>query len=457
MTMIEVKPTAFQTKVLLIPHEWNVLLAGGRGAGKSTALCLRAIRHLVKFGSGAKILIIRESYKSLEQISEQMVGMMQQAFPDRIKYNRSEHIARVLEGGTVEFGQLETAKDLNKYLGRECTLLAVDEFGLLKDPKWVTLLKSNLRSPVEGMPLACIYSCNPGGASHNFIHKKYIGAGLAWTKLLIDNEPWVVTNSNYLDNPHLDQDSYRRNLIAACANDSELLKAWETGSWSINRGAFFGEDFDYAIHVLPRELPFEITPRWIPRVSLDWGSSAPAVALFYGYCPGPEAATGIPTGTIVVFDEVSTHDPRDLSFQTGLRWPPSMLGDAIREKCNEYRMSGEGFADDAQALLNPQDSLIQFFQREYQLTLRKPESKSRISGWAAIRNRLAATRDRTGKPGLLISEKCVYLLATLPHIQRNQTRIEDLDTQGPDHGCDALRYAANSQPQIWRYSRKAGE
>ena len=48
-----------------------------------------------------------------------------------------------------------------------------------------------------------------------------------------------------------------------------------------------------------------------------------------------------------------------------------------------------------------------------------------------------------GKPdraGLYISRKCKYLWETLPILERDQKRVEDLDSTGPDHGADALRY-----------------
>jgi hypothetical protein len=43
-------------------------------------------------------------------------------------------------------------------------------------------------------------------------------------------------------------------------------------------------------------------------------------------------------------------------------------------------------------------------------------------------------------PGLYISRRCAYWWATVPTLARDQKRVEDLDTSGPDHAADACRY-----------------
>src|SRR3954470_6547371 len=158
-------PTPLQARVLEIPEAWSICLAGGRGGGKTYSVALLGIRHLFKYGSAAKVLLIRESYKSLSQVEELIVGLLEQAFPGRVKFARQEHIVRIDGGGTFEFGQLESFRDVSKYLGREATLLVIDEFALLKESRWVTLLKANLRSP-SNVPLRTVTTQNPGGLLH---------------------------------------------------------------------------------------------------------------------------------------------------------------------------------------------------------------------------------------------------------------------------------------------------
>jgi hypothetical protein len=64
---------------------------------------------------------------------------------------------------------------------------------------------------------------------------------------------------------------------------------------------------------------------------------------------------------------------------------------------------------------------------------------SRLAGWSQIRQRL---RSRT----LFIADICTHLIRTLPLLQHDKTKLEDLETNGPDHLADALRYGCMSRP-----------
>ena len=59
------------------------------------------IRHLVKYGEHAKILIVRENYKGLQQIEMTTVLALMQAFPDRVKFNSQDHMLKITGGGTM--------------------------------------------------------------------------------------------------------------------------------------------------------------------------------------------------------------------------------------------------------------------------------------------------------------------------------------------------------------------
>jgi len=46
---------------------------------------------------------------------------------------------------------------------------------------------------------------------------------------------------------------------------------------------------------------------------------------------------------------------------------------------------------------------------------------------------------------MFISRSCVYAWSTLPYLGRDPRRPEDLDSRGPDHASDALRYSASRE------------
>jgi hypothetical protein len=61
-----------------------------------------------------------------------------------------------------------------------------------------------------------------------------------------------------------------------------------------------------------------------------------------------------------------------------------------------------------------------------------------VNGWARVRAWLRNRPD--GQPFLRIHPRCAYLIRTLGALTMDEKTPEDLDTEGPDHAADALRY-----------------
>lgn len=53
-------------------------------------------------------------------------------------------------------------------------------------------------------------------------------------------------------------------------------------------------------------------------------------------------------------------------------------------------------------------------------------------------------RRRPEKPDLWVFNTCVNFLRTVPTLQRDDNRPDDVDTDQEDHSADACRYACNS-------------
>lgn len=435
------KPTPYQTMVLSVPERWNVLCAGGRGGGKTSAMLLAVLRHVEKYGDRARPLIVRESYKALAQVEEELHALLTRAYGRGVTFNRNEHVFRVGNGAVIECGQIDGPKAFTKFQGRETTLLVVEEYCSFGDRRWVEMLKSNLRGP-EGVPLRVIATANPGGPLHAYIRQTYITAAPAWHPFEVDGETWVHAPSTFVDNPHLDGADYERRLRASVGHDEALARAWIEGDWNIDRGAYFGPDLDDRIHMLT-DAQVRPASEWPNKfIAMDWGSAAPAVV--YACARSPEAP-GFPRGSLVLLDELATADPNDLNV--GLRWPPSKLAEATKRMASRWNVHPSGIGDDAAGL---DESLHEELAR-HGIYLQRPQ-KDRVAGWQLVRQMLANATAREG-PGLWISEHCKYLWATLPYLQRDPRYPEDIETSGPDHGADALRYAVmHAKGAVVRFS-----
>jgi hypothetical protein len=88
-----------------------------------------------------------------------------------------------------------------------------------------------------------------------------------------------------------------------------------------------------------------------------------------------------------------------------------------------------------------------------------------LSGWDQMRARIKG--DGT-TPMLYVFDRCRDFIRTVPALQHDPLRLEDLDTAGEDHIADETRYACQSRPLIavapkprgtprdlpgWRYQR----
>jgi hypothetical protein len=426
---VGVTPTPYQQAVLSVPEAVNLALAGGRGGGKSYGALLVVLRHVEKHGARARPLLIRETHKALLEMEDTLAELLHAAY-DGVRHNRGEHVFRLPNGAVVELGQLSEPGDYRKYQGRSFTLLVVEEFGAMKDARRVQLLRSNLRAP-EGIPLRTIITANPGGALHTYCHQQYMQEQ-AWHPYSLDGETWVTCPSTFLDNPHLNHADYERKLRAACAGDEALLKAWLSGDWNIARGAFFGDLVSADVHMLADDWIARKPRGWRSFVAMDFGLAAPSVAYF---CVMPSEHAGrVAARSLVLLDELAVADPSDLN--RGLQWPPGKLAEFITARCDALGVAKSGVCDDYRGL---DDTLIGEFRR-FGLHFQRP-AKSRLSGWARMRQLLQASRDASGQPGLYVARRCRYWWATVPFLPRDELRPEDVDTTAPDHGADACRYA----------------
>ena len=60
-----IRPTDYQAATLAFRNHFATLAAGGRGSGKTFGMMLAIVDHARKYGPAAKILILREQWKSL--------------------------------------------------------------------------------------------------------------------------------------------------------------------------------------------------------------------------------------------------------------------------------------------------------------------------------------------------------------------------------------------------------
>lgn len=439
MEKLEIAP--LQERILRIPEPYDLVLPGGRGSMKTFTMLLLVLRFVAQYRDRARALFTRMTYKGLadaENTAREVFGL---AYGSAARYNAADHVWRFPEGGYFELGQIENAADYSKFQGRSFGLMLFDEIGQYATSNLVDMMRSNLRGP-KGMPLRAVYAANPGGPGHHWIAQRWVYPATPWAPFLDarTGRTLVVAPSTYLDNPFIDQEAYRQQLEAACPADPELLRAWRDGAWDVMRGAYFsGVINESKVAVAPwPKMPMHYGEVWDNWIAHDFGMSAPSVTYLMARSPGAEAFGHFyPRDSVVLVDELAAH--RKDNLNAGLGWTAAVTGEAIVEMCKRWGVKARGVADDACfAKTGHSGSIADEFGRKG-VTFHPAKKADRISGWQLM-SRMLADAGKPDVPGLYVSRNCSYWWATVPFLSRDEKRIEDVDSSGPDHGADACRY-----------------
>jgi hypothetical protein len=433
---------SFQTRLLAVPETFDVFLGGGRGGGKSYGLALLALRHAEQYGSRARMLYLRKSYKGLadfELVCRELFGMV---YGTAASYNAAEHVWRFPNGAYLELGQLESHNDYVKYQGRSFTLLMVDEAGQYSDPTLLDMMRSNLRGSKD-IPIRMVIAANPGGVGHHWIAARYVFHDAPWKAFFEpkSKRQWVNAPSTFAGNDLIDREQYADQLQSACPDDPELLRAWVDGDWSVVRGAYFASCLEESRNAIA---PWKVLPdsddAWDFYLSHDFGSAAPSVTYLFAQSPGAtHEGKFYPKNSLVIVDELATNKKGNLT--AGLGYNVSQLAEMIRmDLCAKWDVDATGVADDAVFARNgaTAGSIAEEFHR-YSVYFNPAKKADRISGWQKMK-RMLADAGKLDRPGLYISRDAAYFWATVPYLARDQKRVEDVDTTGPDHAADACRY-----------------
>jgi hypothetical protein len=460
----------FQTRVMDVPEDCNLLLAGGRGGGKSYALALLILRHVAQYGPKAKVLYLRISDPALADFKSLTRELFGKVWGGGARLNETTGVWKLPNGAFVELSHLENNASgfstyAQNYQGRSFSLIVVDEVSAYSTDAVLNLIRSNLRATSD-VTTRLVLAANPGGAGHAWLARRFVNKGLPWIPFESEKgDFWVVAPSTFVDNPYIDRIDYLRQLEASCNGDPELLRAWREGDWDILRGQFFAGCLDQKRVMIPAwELPLKpyrdaVSGRFGVQLAMpdlesfrlylagDWGSAAPAVFFVAAWSPGMfgPCGTWFPRGSVLLLDEFSTALPMDPTRGSGLTVPGVAL--RLKEMCAKWGFAPRGVIDDACFAVQgfgQATSIAEEFM-DHGVMFRPAKKGSRIAGWEVMR-RMLNDAGKPDVPGLYVSTRCGQFWLTVPSLPRDPRHPEDVMTNGvADHAADAARYAVLTQ------------
>ena len=130
----------------------------------------------------------------------------------------------------------------------------------------------------------------------------------------------------------------------------------------------------------------------------------------------------------------------------GLKWTPDkVFSEMARMEREHPLLAGKQIRGVADPAIWDAESGISFAETagKYGIFFSKGDNR-RIPGWMQMHYRLAF--DTNGYPQMYITTDCKDAIRTIPLMQYDEHKPEDLSTEMEDHACDEIRYFCQSRP-----------
>lgn len=430
-----------QTALIQCPI-FEAFFGGARGGGKTDGMLGEWAIHADQYREHAIGLMLRRTRVELTETFERAKVLFA---PLGAQFTTVPMRCTMPGGGRLTFAYLERDADAGGYQGHNYTRVYVEEIGNFPSPAPILKLFATLRSGA-GVPCRFRATGNPGGPGHQWVKARYIDPAPLGFEIITDPVSGlqrVYIPSRVGDNHFLGPEYVQR---LRAAGNPELVRAWLEGDWSVISGAFFPE-WSAARHVVA---PVELPADWHRYIAMDWGSAKPFCVLWIAVSDG--SLPQFPRGALVVYREWygSNGEPN-----VGVRMVAEDVGAGIaqRQKSDPRQHGGgeiSGVADPAMFTADGGPSLAERVAKGGKIYLRRADNarvarNGAMGGWDQVRARLG----REGQPPMLyVFSTCIHLIRTLPALQHDPDRAEDVDTDGEDHAPDTLRYGCMARPYV---------
>lgn len=464
----------------------ELLYGGAAGGGKSHLMRIAAIAWCAEI-AGLQVYLFRRV--SLDLDKNHMEG------PRGFRVLLAGWVAsgwvRIIEGeiqfwngSKIYLCHCEHEKHRFRYQGAEIHVLLIDELTHFSEVIYrflrgrVRMVGLEVPPKYAGRFPRIICGANPGNIGHLFVKQMFVDGARSYERRRMPaSEGGMIRQfipALLDDNPSMLEDDPNYEARLEGLGSAELVKAMRWGDWNVLEGAFF--DCWSTRLVIP---PFTIPDDWLRFRSGDWGSNSPYSIGWWAVVqddfvleagPAAEVAVGgrpaaamaetvrkLPRGALVryredygkrggkltaeqVAERIITLEREDPKLTYGVLDPSTFKADggpSIAERINT-------------TLLKARPRLAPFREADNRRVNRAGhrDRSGPMVGWDAVRSRMMGDRSTGGRPMIYFFDTCVDTIRTVPALQHDQARIEDLDTNGEDHAADDIRYACMSRPWL---------
>jgi len=431
----------------------EIFFGGARGGGKTDGVLGKWALKERRYGAAFNGMMFRRTMVASEDAIERSREIY-----GALGAKMIEGKWRMPHGGRIGFGYLDSIKDADAWQGRNLTDVWIEEAGLYATPDAIWRLFGVLRS-VHGVPVQMILTGNPGGPGQHWIRSRYelhpfpVRPRALARKLPNGSSHAVaVIPSRLRDNAILmERDPTYVNRLYLVGS-AQLVKAWLDGDWTAIEGAFF--DCWSQKNVIQ---PMEVPKTWVRFRSADWGSASPFSVGWWAVVQDDHQRPTLPRGAMVRYREwYGSTDPA--AGGKGLKLTAEAVADGIVSREKDDPRLAYAVLDPAAFAVDGGPSIAERINSK--LAARKMASfraadntrvaqnagrdrRGPMNGWDAMRARIIGN---AGVPMIYCFDTCTASIRTIPLLQHDPARAEDLDTESEDHAADDWRYACSSRP-----------
>lgn len=393
-------------------------MGGAKGPGKSFALFAQtAVDDCQRF-AGLKALYLRRTGKRAQEQIEDLVG----AVLAQVEHTYTRGRVRFPAGSQIIIGHFQHEKEALNYAGIEYDLIIIEEATTLSE-KAHTALRQSARTSKAGWRPRIYNSTNPLGVGHSYYKKRFIEHERKYTNVRNRTRKFIF--ATVYDNRFVNDD-YRGNLRDLTGVER---RAYLDGDWDVSAGAYF-EEWSYERHTLE---PFAVPAAWQVWASMDYGFNH--WNMIYLHAKNSD-------GVVYTFAELAhrKHYPAEIAADfrrmLGEHGIPISRVETILAGSDVFSRTGSAQKTIAE----------QYKSLGMALTAAQTGPGSRVGGAHYI-SALLGNVERGKLPRWFVTRNCARLIETMPLLERDPNRPEDVlkvdmdeGGEGGDDAYDAARY-----------------
>jgi hypothetical protein len=444
----------------------EIFFGGARFGGKTDGVLGKWALKEKLYGPAFNAMMFRRTMVA----SEDAIERSREIYP-KLGAKMANGVWRMPHGGRIGFGYLDSIADADAWQGRNLSDIWIEEVGLYARPDVIWRLFGVLRS-AHGVPVQMILTGNPGGPGQHWVRARYelnpfprkprrllrplpdgsLHQVAVIPSRITDNKIGLQNDPGYVGRLHM-------------VGSAQLVKAWLDGDWTAIEGAFF--DCWSERNIVS---PFSVPRDWVRFRSGDWGSFSPfsfgwwAVvqddfslparvdqsqldARGTGHHLGKSKAANnllLPRGAIIRYREwYGSTDPAQGG--AGLKLTADQVADGIIQRERDDPRLAYGVLDPSTFKVDGGPSIAErinaklakarmpSFRAADNTRVNTRDSKDKrgpMNGWDQMRARIVG---RDGVPMMYCFSTCVASIRTIPVLQHDPAKPEDLDTESEDH------------------------